>query len=277
MAETTKKKNKERIDVLLVEQGYFPSREKAQAAILAGIVYQEEQRIEKAGDKVLVDANIIVRGNTCPYVGRGGLKLEKALTVFNIDARCKVAMDIGASTGGFTDCMLQNGASKVYAVDVGHGQLDWKLRNDSRVICMEKVNIRYLEDTTLIEAIDLITIDVSFISLGLVFPKAFEFLSPLGDLVALIKPQFEAGRTEVGKGGIVRDLAIHEKVIKTVVEKGKSVGLHLVGLEVSPIKGGKGNVEYLGHFRKVANNTLDIDTSMGNQWMNEKIKEGGLL
>lgn len=277
MAEPTKKKNKERIDVLLVEQGYFSSREKAQAAILAGIVYQDEQRIEKAGDKIVVDANIVVRGNTCPYVGRGGLKLEKALSVFNIDAKHKIAMDIGASTGGFTDCMLQNGANKVYAVDVGHGQLDWKLRNDPRVVCMEKVNIRYLEDPALISIADLITIDVSFISLGLVFPKAFEFLTPSGDLIALIKPQFEAGRSEVGKGGIVRDPAIHRKVIKTVVEKASDAGLSLVGLEVSPIKGGKGNVEYLGHFRKEENNTINIDESTGIIWMDKKIEEGGLL
>ena len=218
---------KERLDVLLVKQGFAPSREKAKAILMSGIVYVDGQKEDKAGtmfdpEKIKIE----VRGNTLPYVSRGGLKLEKALQVFPIDLQGKTCLDIGASTGGFTDCMLQNGAEKVFAVDVGHGQLDWKLRNDDRVINMEKCNIRYLDFDTVDRDIDFISIDVSFISLKLVFPVAAKMLADTGSLVCLVKPQFEAGRQQVGKGGIVKDINVHKEVIRNVVQYGIDSGLY---------------------------------------------------
>lgn len=249
MTENKKTKKKERLDVLLVEKGFFTSREKAKASIMAGIVFVDNQKIDKAGTSVDVNSDIYVKENICPYVSRGGLKLEKAMKEFPIDMRKKVCADLGASTGGFTDCMLQNGANKVYAVDVGYGQLDYKLRQDDRVVNLEKTNIRYM-DTSLIDPIDFISIDVSFISLKLIFPVASEILKSDGKLVCLVKPQFEAGREQVGKKGIVRDSAVHEEVMNNVVSYARENGLYPHGITYSPVTGTKGNIEYLLYLNK---------------------------
>ena len=239
------KKLKERLDVFLVEKGYFSSREKAKASIMAGIVFVDGERFDKAGTMVDTEANILVKDNICPYVSRGGLKLEKSMKLWNdIDLKDAVCMDIGASTGGFTDCMLQNGASKVYAVDVGYGQLDYKLRIDERVVNMEKCNIRYIDKDS-IEPLDFISIDVSFISLKLVFPVAEALLKENGKLVCLVKPQFEAGREQVGKKGIVRDKNVHIQVAQNVVKYAVESGLKPAGFTFSPVTGAKGNIEYL--------------------------------
>jgi len=241
---------KERLDVILVNRGFFQSREKAKGAIMAGIVYVDGERVDKAGTGIREDAEIFIKEDTCPYVSRGGLKLAKAIDVFHLDLSGVVAVDIGASTGGFTDCMLKNGARKVYAIDVGYGQLDWSLRNDPRVVNMEKVNIRYLETEKISEKADFISIDVSFISLKLVFPVAAQLLSDDGKLVCLVKPQFEAGRKQVGKKGIVRDKTVHMEVIKNVIRYGEASGLYPWGLDFSPMTGAKGNIEFLLLFRK---------------------------
>ncbi len=250
---------KKRLDVLAAEKGIFPSREKAKASIMAGLVNVDGLRVDKPGTPVSESAQITVREDLCPYVSRGGLKLEKALKSFDFSLNQVAAVDIGASTGGFTDCMLQNGASHVYCIDVGYGQLDWKLRNDSRVTNMEKCNVRYL-DTNLIERkIDFISIDVSFISLKLVLPVAAELLSEEGSLVCLVKPQFEAGREQVGKKGIVRDPKVHEEVIAKVIAYGEENGLYSHGLTFSPVKGTKGNIEYLLFMKKKkCDNGIDI-------------------
>ena len=242
---------KERLDVLLVKQGFAPSREKAKAILMSGIVYVDGQKEDKAGtmfdpEKIKIE----VRGNTLPYVSRGGLKLEKALQVFPIDLQGKTCLDIGASTGGFTDCMLQNGAEKVFAVDVGHGQLDWKLRNDPRVVCMEKTNFRYMQADALGQQVDFASCDVSFISLTKILGPAFALLKPLGQMVCLIKPQFEAGREKVGKKGVVRDKAVHEEVIERIITFALENGFSVHHLEYSPIKGPEGNIEYLVHIEK---------------------------
>lgn len=234
----------------MVEKGFFPSREKAKAAVMAGIVYVDGMRVDKAGSGVEPDANIHIKENLCPYVSRGGLKLEKALTTFQIDLADAAAVDIGASTGGFTDCMLQKGAKKVFAIDVGYGQLDWKLRNDPRVVNMEKINIRHLEVDAIDTKADFITIDVSFISLKLVFPVAAQLLSETGSMICLVKPQFEAGREQVGKKGIVRDESVHREVLEKVMEYGAAHGLYTHGLSFSPVTGAKGNIEYLLHLKK---------------------------
>lgn len=244
------KAKKERLDVLLVEKGYFQSREKAKAAIMAGIVFVNDIKTDKAGTFVEETAEILVKENICPYVSRGGLKLEKALDLYGFSLENAVCADIGASTGGFTDCMLQNGAGKVFAIDVGYGQLDWKLRNDSRVINMEKCNIRYLDFDKVDKDIDFISIDVSFISLKLVFPVAAKMLADTGSLVCLVKPQFEAGRQQVGRGGIVKDINVHREVIRNVVQYGIDSGLYSYGLTYSPVKGAKGNIEYLLYMKK---------------------------
>jgi len=241
---------KERLDVVLTEKEIFPSREKAKAAIMAGIVYVDGERIDKAGTPVRADSEFTVKENLCPYVSRGGLKLEKALKEFDVDVIGAVCMDIGASTGGFTDCMLQKGASRVFSVDVGYGQLDWKLRNDARVINIEKTNIRYLDPDHIEERFDLITIDVSFISLKLVLPVAERLLKPDGSIICLVKPQFEAGRRQVGKKGIVRDEEVHKEVLSNVTEYGRANGLCDQGMTISPITGAKGNIEFLLIFRK---------------------------
>lgn len=236
---------KQRLDTLLVNKGLFPSREKAKASIMAGIVFVDGQRSDKAGNMVEEDAEIFVKENQCPYVSRGGLKLEKSMNTFDLTMDKKVCMDIGASTGGFTDCMLQNGATKVYAVDVGYGQLDYSLRKDDRVVNMEKCNIRYLDPESIDDVIDFISIDVSFISLKLVFPVATKLLKEDGKLVCLVKPQFEAGREQVGKKGIVRDEKVHLEVIENVINYAMDNELYPTGLTFSPVTGAKGNIEYL--------------------------------
>lgn len=236
---------KERLDVLLVNGGFASSREKAKAIIMSGCVYVNGQKEDKAGSTFDEKAQIEVRGAVLKYVSRGGLKLEKAMENFNITLQDKVCMDVGASTGGFTDCMLQNGAAKVYSIDVGHGQLAWKLRQDKRVVCMEKTNIRYVVPEDIEEKAAFASIDVSFISLTKVLPAVKELLTQDGQICCLIKPQFEAGREQVGKKGVVRDKKVHEEVIQTVCDFAVSIGLELLNLEFSPIKGPEGNIEYL--------------------------------
>ena len=241
---------KERLDVLLVKRNLAESREKAKAVIMSGIVYVDGQKEDKAGSMFDETANVEVRGTTLKYVSRGGLKLEKAMTHFGVTLEGKICMDVGASTGGFTDCMLQNGAVKVYAVDVGHGQLAWKLRNDERVVCMEKTNIRYVTPEDVADKINFSSIDVSFISLTKVLGPVKELLSDDGQIVCLIKPQFEAGREKVGKHGVVRDSAVHLEVIEKVIDFAISIGFEVLNLEFSPVKGPEGNIEYLLHLQK---------------------------
>ena len=236
---------KERLDKLLVDKGIVQSRERARALIMAGKVLVKGKKVEKAGEMVLVDADIVLIGEDIPYVSRGGLKLEKALDEFNIDVSGKVAIDVGASTGGFTDCLLQRGAKKVYAIDVGYGQLDLKLRNDPRVINIERQNIRYIEKKVVPEDVDLVTIDSSFISLVKIIPKILEFIGEYGALIALIKPQFEVGKGEVGKGGVVRDEAKHKAVVENIKGFCTDSGLSVIGVVESPILGPKGNREFL--------------------------------
>lgn len=244
---------KKRLDILLVEKNLAASREKAKAVIMSGIVYVDGQKEDKAGAVFPEESTIEVRGNTLPYVSRGGLKLEKAMNHFDLDLQGKVCMDVGSSTGGFTDCMLQNGAVKVYAIDVGHGQLDWKLRNDPRVVCMEKTNIRYVEPKDIQEDPDFSSIDVSFISLTKVLIPVWNLLTKNGEVVCLIKPQFEAGREKVGKKGVVRDPKVHEEVIRKVIDFALENGYGVYHLEFSPIKGPEGNIEYLLHLKKGLN------------------------
>lgn len=236
---------KERLDVLLVKRNLAASREKAKAIIMSGIVYVEGQKEDKAGSVFEDTVSIEVRGNTLPYVSRGGLKLEKAFQVFPIQVQDFVCIDIGASTGGFTDCMLQNGAKKIYAVDVGHGQLDWKLRNDERVICMEKTNFRYVTKEQIPEKLDFAATDVSFISLTKILPPAKALLKKDAYMICLIKPQFEAGREKVGKKGVVTDPRVHKEVIVNIESFAASIGFEIMGLDYSPIKGPEGNIEYL--------------------------------
>ena len=236
---------KQRIDVLLVEKGYFKSREKARSSLMAGLVLVDGVPVDKAGTKVDEEASISVKGTAIPYVSRGGLKLEKALQSFPLVLKDKICLDVGASTGGFTDCMLQNGARKVYAIDVGYGQLDWSLRNDERVVVMERTNIRYVKPEQLEELGDFASIDVSFISLRIVLPAVVELLQPGAMVVALIKPQFEAGKELVGKNGVVRDAAVHRQVIGKILSGCSEWGLKALDLTFSPIKGPKGNVEFL--------------------------------
>ena len=241
---------KERLDVLLVQRGHAASREKAKAVIMAGCVYVNGQKEDKAGSMFDCAAEIEVRGNTLRYVSRGGLKLEKAMKNFGVELEGKVCMDVGASTGGFTDCMLQNGAVKVYSIDVGYGQLDWKLRNDPRVVCMEKTNIRYVTPEDIGEPVDFSSIDVSFISLTKVLEPIRDYLTEDGEIVALIKPQFEAGREKVGKKGVVREKSTHHEVIEKVTSYAASIGFDILEIEFSPIKGPEGNIEYLVHLKK---------------------------
>lgn len=253
---------KERLDVMMVNRGLAPSREKAKAVIMSGIVFVDGQREDKAGSTFDDKVRIEVKGTTLPYVSRGGLKLEKAVSHFDLLLEGKVCMDVGSSTGGFTDCMLQNGAVKVYAVDVGHGQLDWKLRQDSRVVCMEKTNIRYVVPEDIDEAPSFVSIDVSFISLTKVLEPVKNLMTEDGEIVCLIKPQFEAGREKVGKKGVVRDKQVHKEVIQMVQEYALSIGLIPLALEFSPIKGPEGNIEYLLYLSKDLTcqpSVLDID------------------
>lgn len=251
---------KKRIDVLLVDMGYFPSREQSRRHIMAGNVFVDGQKVDKAGTAVKIDSEIKVKGKLIPYVSRGGLKLEKAVKNFDLSLEGKVCMDIGASTGGFTDCMLQNGAKKVYSVDVGYGQLAWKLRQDERVVCMERQNIRFLDVDKIDPKPDFASIDVSFISLRLVLPKAWEVLKSdsASRVVALIKPQFEAGREKVGKKGVVRDPNVHKEVIENVVRFAIQNGFRVLDLDYSPIKGPEGNIEYLVYLEKI-DEFVDID------------------
>ena len=241
---------KERLDVLLVKKGLASSREKAKAIIMSGIVFVDGQREDKAGTSFSEEVQIEVRGHALPYVSRGGLKLEKAMKNFDVSMEGKVCTDVGSSTGGFTDCMLQNGAVKVFAIDVGHGQLDWKLRQDERVVCMEKTNIRYVQPEDLGEPIDFSSIDVSFISLTKVLLPIRNYLKENGEIVALIKPQFEAGREKVGKKGVVREKSTHIEVIEKVTDYAVSIGFEVAALEFSPIKGPEGNIEYLLYLHK---------------------------
>lgn len=244
---------KTRLDMLLVDKGLASSREKAKAIIMSGIVYVNGQKEDKAGSTFDEDAEVEVRGNTLRYVSRGGLKLEKAINEFGVSCEGKTCMDVGASTGGFTDCMLQNGAVKVYAVDVGHGQLDWKLRNDERVVCMEKTNIRYVTPDDIQEPVELSSIDVSFISLSKVLPAVRELLTENGEVVALIKPQFEAGREKVGKKGVVREQSTHVEVIEMCLQYAHDNHFRILDLTWSPIRGPEGNIEYLYHLSKDEN------------------------
>lgn len=241
---------KQRLDIYLVENGLVSGRDLAKSLIMAGKVYVNNQKADKAGDSVSEKDKIEVRGETLKYVSRGGLKLEKAMENFPINLEGAVAMDIGASTGGFTDCMLQNGASKVFAVDVGYGQLAWKLRTDERVVNMERTNIRYVTPEDIGEQLDFASVDVAFISLKLVLPVAKNLLREDGELVALIKPQFEAGREKVGKKGVVRDSAVHKEVIEEVTAFAQDCGFLIQGLDFSPIKGPEGNIEYLMYAKK---------------------------
>ncbi|MBP2031481.1 23S rRNA (cytidine1920-2'-O)/16S rRNA (cytidine1409-2'-O)-methyltransferase [Clostridium algifaecis] len=244
---------KERLDLLLVEKGIFESRHRAQASIMAGEIFVDGNRVDKCGEKIKISANIEFKGNKLPFVSRGGLKLEKAVNNFNIDLKEKTCLDIGASTGGFTDCMLQNGASKVYSIDVGYGQFAWKLRIDKRVVCMERTNIRYVKFEDIGEYADFASIDVSFISLKKVIPSALNLLKDDGKIMALIKPQFEAGREKVGKKGVVRDKSVHVEVIQGVVDFIQDNGVKIISLDYSPIKGPEGNIEYLIYFTKDKN------------------------
>lgn len=238
---------KQRLDTLLVELGYFDSREKAKRSIMAGIVFVDNQKVDKAGTMIKEDAEVEVKGVALKYVSRGGLKLEKAIVDFGLDLNDCVCMDIGASTGGFTDCMLQNGAVKVFSVDVGYGQLDWKLRNDERVINMERTNIRHVTEEEIGEKLDFVSIDVSFISLSLVLPVARMLLKDSGEIVFLIKPQFEAGREKVKKNGVVRDKEVHYDVLVKTLTIATELGFNIKNVTYSPIKGPKGNIEFLAY------------------------------
>lgn len=253
---------KERLDVLLLELGYFDSREKAKAAIMAGLVYIGTERVDKAGTKVPRDSAITVKGAPHPYVSRGGLKLEKAIRAFELDLKDAVMLDIGASTGGFTDCALQHGAKLVYAIDVGYNQLDWSLRQDKRVRVMERMNFRHMTmDQLDSDRPSFASIDVSFISLKLILPVLAQLLEPGGTTVALIKPQFEAGREHVGKSGVIRDPAVHANVLREVLASADELGFKLEGLTFSPITGGEGNIEFLAYWRLSTHDTAIGDRS----------------
>ena len=262
---------KKRLDVLLVERRLADSREKATAVIMTGNVFVNGQREDKAGTTFDEEkAQIEIKGHTMKYVSRGGYKLEKAIDVFGVDVRDKVCMDIGSSTGGFTDCMLQNGAVKVFAVDVGRGQLDWKLRQDERVISMEKTNIRYVKPEDIGEPVAFASVDVSFISLGLVLPAARELLTADGRMVCLIKPQFEAGREKVGKKGVVRDPAVHIEVIEKVIGIADQLHFKVLGLDYSPIKGPEGNIEYLIYLEKRPEDEMILHEKVDAKWVVEQ-------
>ncbi len=238
---------KTRLDVLLVERGLQETRQKAQATIMSGLVYVDGRKVDKAGTAVPDDARLEVRGSALRYVSRGGLKLEKAISAFRLSLDGALCADIGASTGGFTDCMLQNGAAKVYAVDVGYGQLDWKLRNDARVVCMERTNARYLDRRQIPDELDFASVDGSFISLRRMLPAVHDLLKAGGHVACLIKPQFEAGREKVGKKGVVRDPAVHLEVLEQFLQNAKESGFTVLDITYSPIRGPEGNIEYLGY------------------------------
>lgn len=263
---------KKRLDILLVEKGLAESREKAKTIIMSGIVYVEGEKEDKAGSTFPEEAEIEVRGKTLKYVSRGGLKLEKAMQSFPIELSGKVCMDVGASTGGFTDCMLQNGAVKVYSVDVGHGQLAWSLRNDPRVVCMEKTNIRYVKPEDIEELVAFASVDVSFISLSKVLPPLRDLMLDDAECVCLIKPQFEAGREKVGKKGVVREKSTHIEVIENVLDFTVDSGFEVLGLDYSPIKGPEGNIEYLMHIRKGNLISTDDDNKVSSESLKTEIR-----
>ena len=252
-------KHKERLDVLLTQKGLCDSRSRAQALIMSGEVYVNGLKCDKAGTAVEVEARIEVRGNACPYVSRGGLKLEKALRDFGVDPTGFVCSDSGASTGGFTDCLLQKGAKKVFAIDVGYGQLAWSIRTDERVVCMERTNIRFVKPEDLGEPLDLSVVDVSFISLRIVLPAIKALLKPTGQIVCLIKPQFEAGKDKVGKKGVVRDAAVHEEVLNGFLTLAAELELNVRNLTFSPVKGPEGNIEFLGHLSMLPQGAMTPD------------------
>ena len=255
-------KNKKRLDVLLVERGFADTRTKAQAIIMSGLVYVTGQKADKPGMSFDENCELEVRGATCPYVSRGGLKLEKALRDFGVDPTGYVCSDSGASTGGFTDCLLQQGASKVFAIDVGYGQLDWKIRSDPRVVVMERTNVRYVTPDQLGEPLDLSVVDVSFISLRIVLPVIKTFLKEnAGQVLCLIKPQFEAGKEKVGKKGVVRDPAVHKEVLDDFVALTKEIGFKILGLTFSPVKGPEGNIEFLAHLTLADLDGIEPDTA----------------
>ena len=266
-------KIKKRLDVLLVERGLAETRTKAQAVIMSGLVYVAGQKADKPGMSFEENAEIEVRGATCPYVSRGGLKLEKALRDFGVDPTGYVCSDSGASTGGFTDCLLQQGAKKVFAIDVGYGQLDWKIRSDPRVVVMERTNVRYVTREQLGEPLDLSVVDVSFISLRIVLPVIKTFLKEQsGQVLCLIKPQFEAGKDKVGKKGVVRDPAVHKEVLDDFVALTKEIGFKILGLTFSPVKGPEGTIEFLAHLTLADVEGLDPDTALVVSQAHETLK-----
>ena len=266
-------KIKKRLDVLLVERGYAETRTKAQAVIMSGLVYVAGQKADKPGMSFDETADIEVRGATCPYVSRGGLKLEKALRDFGVDPTGYVCSDSGASTGGFTDCLLQQGAKKVFAIDVGYGQLDWKIRSDPRVVVMERTNVRYVTPEQLGEPLDLSVVDVSFISLRIVLPVIKTFLKEnAGQVLCLIKPQFEAGKDKVGKKGVVRDPAVHQEVLDDFVALTKEIDFKILGLTFSPVKGPEGNIEFLAHLTLADTVGIEPDTSSVVSQAHETLK-----
>ncbi len=254
-------KHKERLDVLLTQKGLCDSRSRAQALIMSGQVYVNGQKCDKAGTQVEAECALEVRGNTCPYVSRGGLKLEKALREFGVDVTGFVCSDSGASTGGFTDCLLQKGAKKVFAIDVGYGQLAWSIRTDERVVCMERTNIRYVTPEDLGEALDLSVVDVSFISLKLVLPAIKALLKPTGQVLCLIKPQFEAGKDKVGKKGVVRDPAVHREVLEQFLALAAELSFTVRNLTFSPVRGPEGNIEFLGHLSMLPDGGIQPDVA----------------
>ena len=264
---------KVRLDVLLVDRALAESRQKAQATIMCGLVFVNGQRVDKPGTAVAEDAAVEVRGQALRYVSRGGLKLEKAMAIWPIDLHGAVCMDVGASTGGFTDCMLQNGAAKVYAVDVGYGQLAWKLRSDGRVVCLERTNARYLSREQVPEEPDFASVDVSFISLKLILPAIAGVLRDGGSVAALIKPQFEAGREKVGKKGVVRDPAVHAEVLERFLDHAGESGFSVLDLSYSPVRGPEGNIEYLGYLRKGPGTEKTFDLQALVEQSHSEIKE----
>jgi 23S rRNA (cytidine1920-2'-O)/16S rRNA (cytidine1409-2'-O)-methyltransferase len=265
-------KIKKRLDVLLTEQGYADTRSKAQAIIMAGQVYVNGQKADKPGISYEETVQLEVRGDVCPYVSRGGWKLEKALRDFGVKPDGFVCSDSGASTGGFTDCLLQQGAKKVFAIDVGYGQLDWKIRSDERVVVMERTNIRYVTPEDLGEPLDLSVIDVSFISLGIVLPTIKTLLKPTGQVLCLIKPQFEAGREKVGKKGVVREPETHKEVLDNFVALADNLGFTILGLTFSPVKGPEGNIEFLGHLCMEQKDGIRPDTAYIVRQAHETLK-----
>ena len=267
-------KDKERLDVLLFENGWADSRSKAQALIMAGLVYVDGQKVDKPGTALERSRAIEVRGAACPYVSRGGLKLEKALRDFGVDPTGYVCSDSGASTGGFTDCLLQQGARKVFAIDVGYGQLAWKIRNDPRVVCMERTNIRNVTLEDLGEPLDLSVVDVSFISLKLVLPVIYRLLKPEGQVLCLIKPQFEAGKDKVGKKGVVREPEIHREVLEQFIQTARDQGFTLRNLTFSPVKGPEGNIEFLGHLSKLPGEAYAADPARIVSQAHETLNSG---